>query len=377
MDLKSFKSGLFQEGYEYKYFLPEKINHTYFWTDDTINELLETASFKIGELNSFSRFVPDVDMFMRMHILKEAVVSSRIEGTRTGVEEALLNENDIEAEKRDDWGEVNNYINAMNYAIDKLQELPLSNRLLKETHRILLQSVRGEHKKPGEFRNSQNWIGGASLKDAKFIPPVHNEVPDLMSDLEKFIHNKSISVPHLIRIAIVHYQFETIHPFLDGNGRIGRLLITLYLVSMKIMDKPLLYLSEFFENNKGLYYDNLSLVREKNDLIQWVKYFLVGVSKTSDKAILTLKKIVEIKHLYEEEKLLILKRRYEKGKILFQKLFSKPLVGMNDVQQITGLSPRTASNLVDWFIGNGILHEITGMQRNRIFIFDEYVKLFK
>jgi len=377
MNINDFISGTWQQGNKYKYFLPEKINHTFVWTDESINELLERASLKLGELNSFSRFIPDTDMFIIMHIFKEAVVSSRIEGTRTNIEEALVEEKEITPERRDDWQEVNNYVKALNLAIEELATLPLSNRLIRNTHKVLLSSVRGETKTPGEFRTSQNWIGGASINDAVFIPPSHNELPELMSDLELFLHNDTIKVPHLIRIAIAHYQFETIHPFLDGSGRIGRLLITLYLVSAGVLEKPLLYLSDFFEKNKSLYYDNLTLVRTKNDLGQWLKYFLVGVIETAEKAVSTLKKIVDLKADIEQNRIQSLGKRGKHGQLLLASLFSKPILNVKDIQEITGLSPKAAYDLVEAFIEAGILKETTGYQRNRVFIFEEYVKMFR
>jgi fic family protein len=376
MDIKDFKSGSLKQGYKYQYFMPEKINHDFSWEDTSINTLLEKASFHLGALNSFSSLVPDADMFIIMHIFKEAVISNRIEGTRTNIEEALNEQDNLDPEKRNDWQEVHNYVKAMNNAIQELENLPLSNRLIKNTHKILLSTGRGEHKSPGEFRISQNWIGGTTLSDAVFIPPAHEELPELLSDLELFLNNTNINIPHLIRIAIAHYQFETIHPFLDGNGRIGRLLISLYLVHSKVLQKPLLYLSDFFEKNKTLYYDNLTFVRTKNDMSQWIKYFLEGVSQTAENSAQTLKKIIELKTDLEKNKLLSLGKRTKTANEFLYFLFHSPVITSTALQKEMKITAKTANSLIDAFIGLNILKERTGYSRNRIFVFNKYVELF-
>ena len=375
MNLKDFNAGYYKQQYKYKSFYPEKINHTWSWDDAVLNTLLEQAMQSLGELNAFSLFVPEVELFIRMHIVKEANTSSKIEGTRTKIDETLMNVEEIEPERRDDWQEVQNYIAAMNVAIDKLKTLPLSNRLLRDVHAILLKGVRGEYKYPGDFRLSQNWIGGSALSDAVFIPPHHEDVPELMSDLEKFWHNDEIDVPHLIRIAISHYQFETIHPFLDGNGRIGRLLITLYLVNHKLLEKPSLYLSDFFEKHRPSYYDALSRVRESDDLIHWIKFFLNGVISTAKKGKDTFKSILILRKKVDE-KMVKLNRRVEKGKALMKLLYRKPVITAPEMSQFLSISAKSVYRLIHDFEKMGILKEKTGNRRNKIFVFDEYLKLF-
>jgi Fic family protein len=377
MDLIEFKAGQFIQQYQYKSFSPSKINLEWTWRDARINTLLAEANKKLGELNAFSLYVPDINFFISMHVVKEATTSSRIEGTRTGVDEALLPIEEIAPDKQGDWQEVQNYIKALNYSVAKLIELPLSTRLLKEAHKILLHGVRGEARMPGEYRTSQNWIGGATLKDAVFIPPQHTEIADLMGDLENFIHNDDIEVPHLIKIAIAHYQFETIHPFLDGNGRLGRLLITLYLVSTDLLDKPTLYLSDFFERNKSLYYDNLTIVRQANNLSQWIKFFLVAVIETSEKGIQSFRKILRIRERIEGKKLLSLGKRITKSKILINYLYGKPLISVKEVEELLGITTKPANAIINEFEKLGILKEITGYKRNRLFLFEEYYNLFK
>lgn len=377
MDLKDYKAGYsVLQPTGYKSFIPETINQTYTWKEADINTQLEKATLQLGALNSFAQFVPDIDLFIRMHVVKEATESSRIEGTQTNIEEALVKPTDINPEKRNDWQEVNNYINAMNHAIPRLQTLPLSSRLLKETHAILLDGVRGEYKLPGHFRSSQNWVGGASLNDAVFIPPPYHEVDRLMSDLENFLHNEAAYVPHLIKIAVAHYQFETIHPFLDGNGRIGRLLITLYLMENKIIDKPILYLSEFFEKHKGLYYDNLTNVRRNNDMVQWIRFFLEAIVQTCGKATSSLKKIIQLRQDCEGGKIIHFGKKAPNAKRLLDYLFTQPVVTAQQVAEVLDVSLVSSYKIIDNFLRAGILHETTGFKRNRFFTFKEYLQIF-
>ena len=377
MDIKDFIAGSFvSQPTGYKSFLPETINHGFTWDESSINILLEKATLQLGALNSFSQFVPDIDLFIRMHVVKEATTSSRIEGTQTKIEEAIIKKNEINPEKRNDWQEVNNYIKAMNHAIERMEKLPLSSRLLKESHKILLDNVRGEHKLPGEFRSSQNWIGGASINDAVFVPPPFHEVNSLMGDLENFIHSEEIAVPHLIKIAIAHYQFETIHPFLDGNGRIGRLMITLYLINNKIIEKPVLYLSDFFEKHKSLYYDNLTTVRTKNDLTQWIKFFLEAINQTSEIAAKSLKQIMHLRHDCQGNRIIKLGKKAPNAKILLDHLFTQPVLKAQDIAELLNISQVSAYKIISDFVNAGILKETTGFKRNRYFVFREYLDIF-
>ncbi len=374
--IAQFKAGSWQEGYQYRYFLPEKINRQFILADAEIEGALEKAAMKLADLNALARFVPNVNLFITTHALKEAVKSSRIEGTQTEMQEALLDRQEVDPEHRDDWEEVHNYVQAMDFAIEKLTSLPLSNRLLKEAHNILLTGVRGRHKLPGEFRSSQNWIGGATLKSAFFVPPAHIHIPELMSDLEQFLHNDLIHTPHLIKIAIAHYQFETIHPFLDGNGRLGRLLITLYLISSNILAKPLLYLSDFFEKHRTLYYDNLTRVREKNDLRQWILFFLIGIEETAIKATRTFEKIILLQKATENN-ILALGKRAKNAQKLLEYLFSHPLLNSSkQIEKMFDLTPKATNDLIASLEKIGVLKEITGYRRNRIFVFKEYLDLF-
>ena len=376
MDLRDFTSSKYNRQIEYQSYSPEKINHNWIISSPGVNKLLAEANRLIGELNAFSQIIPDVDFFIEMHILKEATTSSRIEGTKTNMEEALIEETGINPEKKDDWAEVQNYIRAINTSIKALENLPLSNRLLKQTHKTLLSGVRGKHKVPGEFRTSQNWIG-ATLKNALFIPPHHTEVMGLMSDLEAFINDERYQIPHLIKIAIAHYQFETIHPFLDGNGRLGRLLITLYLVSTEVLKKPSLCLSDFFEKHKSYYYDNLMAVRTANKLEQWVKFFLEGVIETSKGSIQVFKDILALKTKIEMEKLPQLGSRSAQGQRLVNYLYQTPISDASRISNLLQVSTPAANRLIKRMVELDILVELTGYKRNRKFMFKEYFDIFQ
>jgi len=375
MNLKEFQAGILKQQYQYKSFSPSPINHAWVWDDPAINVLLEKATRSLSALDTFSQMVPDVDMFIQMHIVKEANASSRIEGTKTELDEALMEKEDLSPEKRDDWQEVHNYILAINNAIEELPKLPLSNRLLCNTHAILLQGVRGEGKYAGEMRKTQNWIGGSSLSDAAYIPPHWNELPELMADLEKFWHNEEIEVPYLIRIAISHYQFETIHPFCDGNGRIGRLLIPLYFIGKGLLNKPSLYISDFFEKNRASYYDALDKVRHSNDLTQWIKFFLNAVIATSDKGVDTFKKILALKSSVDI-KILALNKKAKNASKLLTLLYKKPIVTSDFVVENIGISPTTAIKLLNDLVDLNILKEITGYKKNRKYCFIDYIVIF-
>ena len=377
MELKDYKAGHTTQQYQYKSFSPEPVNHAWIISDPEVQALLSDADRTLGELNAFAQLIPNVDIFIRMHIAKEATQSSRIEGTRTNMEEALLEEQDIDLEKRDDWNEVQNYIQAINQAIEELKTVPLSNRLLKNTHAKLMQGVRGEKKQPGEFRTSQNWIG-PSLKNAVFVPPHHEQLPDLMSDLEQFFHNEELHVPHLIKIAIGHYQFETIHPFLDGNGRLGRLMIALYLANFGLLHKPALYLSDFFERHKTEYVDALMAVRQAHKMREWLLFFLRGVQETAANSIQVFREVLQLKEKLEREVLpRFSTRRQQNAQVLMQYLYRTPFVTVKSASALLDVKPNTASSLVNDFVKYGVLSELTGGKRNRLFVFHEYFDKFK
>jgi len=376
LPMKDFTAGTYLSQDYYKSFQPTLINRQWHLDNMEVIQLLSKADRDLGRLDMYSNYIPNIDLFISMHVLKEATQSSKIEGTQTNIEEALREKEDVPLDKRDDWEEVQNYIHAMEVAIKELDKLPFSSRLIRHTHKTLLQGVRGEKRQPGEFRRSQNWIGGATINDATYIPPVHTAIPELIGDLENFVHNKEIFFPELLKIALIHYQFETIHPFLDGNGRVGRLMITLYLVNKGILKKPILYLSDFLETHRRHYYENLMLVREKNDISQWFKFFLVGVIETANKGIQTFDNILQLQKQVDLE-IQKLGSRAANAQKITNYLYQKPLINAEKIVEIASISYPSVYKLIEDLEKLEILKEITGGQRSREYIFDKYINLFQ
>ena len=374
--MNDFESGKWLNQKGYRSFDPTRINRPWKIDEPRVLEALSRADRQMGRLDMFSEYVPNLDLFVQMHVTKEATESSRIEDTCTEIEEAILPEEEVREERRDDLREVNNYINAMGEAIGNLQKLPFSNRLIREAHATLMSGARGEHKTPGEFRVSQNWVGGSNPGNARFVPPVPEDVPDLMGDLEQFAHNAELHLPPLLKVAIMHYQFETIHPFLDGNGRIGRLMVPLYLVSQEILKQPVLYLSDYLERHRDEYYDRLTRVREENAMGDWLIFFLDGLAETAKQGVETFNRILQFEKHWEAE-IHDWKPQATSGIALFRHLFKFPVVDAKGVAKAADISAPTAYKLLGRFVEHGLLEEITGAKRGRLFLFRSYLQLFK
>lgn len=376
MKLEEYKSGKTIKMNEYKAFIPSKINYNWGWDDTKLDKLLSEANRQVGELNAYSLLIPNVDLYIKMHVKIEANKSSKIEGTKTTIEEDLLDVEDIAPEKKDDWEEVQNYVKATNYGLERIREgFPVCTRLIREIHGILMNGVRGEHKTPGEFRTTQNWIGGSMPSTATYVPPPHTEIAECLSDFEKFMNNEDIDTPDLIKIAILHYQFESIHPFLDGNGRIGRLLIPLYIQSKGMLQKPCLYISDYIEKNKETYYEKLNRVRTHNDIIGWIKFFLEVIIETSKTAKEKFRKVVELT-MEMDQIIMNLSVKPENVKKVIDFLYNEPIIGRKKLSEKTGIKEGTIKNVINSLIDKNIIIEITGYSRNQVFKFQKYTDLF-
>lgn len=350
------------------------INRRWDFVDNGLLSQLGIADRYIGRPDAFSDLV-NVDLYVQMHITKEATLSARIEGTQTSVREALLDRQAISGERRDDWEEVNNYVAALDYALEEMNSLPLSSRLIRNTHSILMRGVRGVSKGPGVMRTSQNWIGGSGPSNAVFVPPPASRVGALMSDLEMMIHNESHQLPELLKIALIHYQFETIHPFQDGNGRLGRLLIPLNLIQRGILRRPVLYLSAYFEGRRSAYYEHLTKVRTEGDLSGWFRFFLQGIIETAKDGVETFNKTVKLEKKLPEQLETLGSRRVNARRLL-SKLFAKPVVSAGDVAKELEVTPGTAYNLINDFQRLGWLEEMPASGRAKRYSFEPYLSLF-
>ncbi len=361
----------------HKAFMPERFpaQGLIEWSDDLIM-LLSKADLAIGKLNAIDQLVPDVDYFIKSFAKKEAALSSQIEGTQATLIDLFKIEAKIFDEKVSDVDEITNYINAMNYGIGRIKTLPLSLRLIREIHSMLLKGVRGQHRNPGEFRTTQNWIGGPTIETATFVPPPPHEMKQALSDLEDFLHkDKFQKLPALIKAGLIHAQFETIHPFLDGNGRTGRLLITFYLYKEGILCRPLLYISEFFKKNRPDYYTKLNSYRFDKSTEEWLMFFLEGVRAVSEDAVLVAQKIrvIREKHLQTVSSF---GRNAKTAMLLLDQFYTYPIIDLKLAMRLTGLSKARAIDLIDKFTNKEILKEITGKRRNRRFAYHQYIALF-
>lgn len=356
----------------YKAFIPAPLapDPPIAW-DEELQDLLSRADITLGRLDGIGAVLPNPDLFVAMYVRKEAVLSSQIEGTRATLLDIL--DYEITGVLVKDVDEIVNYIRAMNKGLERLTTLPLSLRLIREIHEELLKGVRGEHRAAGEFRTTQNWIGppGSTINNAAYIPPPPHEMLAALGDLEKYIH-KEDKLPALVRNALIHAQFETIHPFLDGNGRVGRLLIAFILVHDNILKKPLLYLSYYFKRNLQEYYNRLNNIRNKGDWEGWIKFFLKGVYEVSEQATETAQRIIAL-----QERNRARLADIPNGLKLIDHLFWNPLVTIHEIQRVTGISPATAGRLVKQIMELGILDEITGYARNRKFLYKDYFAILK
>jgi Fic family protein len=340
--------------------------------------LLSAADRSLGRLDGSVLTLPNPDLFVFMYVRKEAVLSSQIEGTQSSLQDLLAAEADLfDANLPRDVDEVLNYVRAMNHGLERLAELPVSIRLIREIHEELMRGVRGGRLQPGDLRTSQNWIGppGSTISTAAFVPPPPHVVPEALSDLERFVHAAD-DLPPLVKIALAHVQFETIHPFLDGNGRVGRLLITFLLTERGVLHKPVLYLSHYFRQNRQAYYDRLQAVRDRGDWEGWLAFFLRGVSEVADEAAETARRILLLREEHRSAITQHMGRTAGNGHKVLESLFDRPIVKVGDVQAMTGTTYAAANNLVARLVDLGVLSEMTGYTRNRRFRYAPYIALF-
>ena len=359
---------------DYQCFVPHNLKDIKLNIDSEINALVNKAYLLLGRLDGMAITLPDIDLFVSMYVQKEAVISSQIEGTQASLVDVL--QKDKGKEKIKDTEEIVNYIKATHYAFKRLNKMPLCMRLIRETHAVLLSNVRGEEKMPGEFRRSQNWIGhaGSTLKDASFIPPAPDEMDICLGDLERYIHEDS-TISNLIKIALIHYQFETIHPFLDGNGRMGRLLIILYLREQGLIEYPVLYLSYFFKKNRNRYYELLNNIRIKGEFEEWIKFFIDGICEISEDAITSIQKIVELKNTDMKKIRELSGSNISNLLLIYDYLLQHPFLEAEDIKNLVGVSKPTANKLLENLMTIEIVELVEDKKRYRQYVYKKYVDI--
>lgn len=375
MKLETDRAGILKRMQSnYECFVPHDLKYLKFNIDEEFQNLINRAYLLLGRLDGMATTLPDINLFVSMYVQKEAVISSQIEGTQASLIDVL--QKDRKNEKIKDTEEIVNYIKATNYAFKRLEELPLCMRLIKETHSILLSGVRGNEKSPGEFRKSQNWIGyaGCKLNTASFVPPAPGEMEKSLTDLEKYIHEDSF-IPNLIKIALIHYQFETIHPFLDGNGRMGRLLIVLFLKERGLIEYPVLYLSYFFKKNRNRYYELLNNVRVKGEFEEWIKFFIKGICEISEDAISSIQKIIELKKADIEKIRSIPKGNISNLLLIYDYLLRHPFLETEDIRRLSDLSKPTVNKLLETLIELEILELVEEKKRYKQYVYRKYVDI--
>lgn len=376
MKLEDYKVGRYIRMEGYRSLILSKINYDWEWEDSKLSLLVAEANRLIGEISIYSKLLPNVDVYIKMLSRIEANSSNRIEGAKTTIEEELLGEDNIEEEKKEDLARAKRYIEAINHGAERIKDGGnVCTKLMKELHKILMQEEDIDHKLIGKVRNMQNWVGGDSIENAEYVPPPYTEIEECLADFEEFANNEEIDTPHIVKLAILHYQFETIHPFLGGNGKIGRMIIPFYMKSKGMLNKPCLYLSEYLEKNKDRYFEELMNVRDKNNIIDWIKFFLESVIQTAK---LTEKRFEKLSKFYDEIENLALDLpvKPENAFRVINVLFEEPIIDRTKLGELAGVKEGTMRTIINSLTEMGVIDKINGNDKSKIIVFKEYMDIF-
>lgn len=376
MKLEGYKSGIFMRMNDYSPFILSKINYEWSWEDSKLNKMSAEVNRQIGELNGYSKLLPNMDAYTKMLMVVEANKTSKIEGTNIKMEDCLLQPSDIEAEKKEDWDRIQRHIDAMNYGIQQIgEQVTVGTKLLREIHNILLQGEKGDEKNLGKLRGMQTWVGGTSILDAIYIPPPHTEIVECLADFEQFIANEDTNTPDVVKLAMLHYQFESIHPFVGGNGRIGRMLIPLYLRSKGFLDKPCLFVSEYLEQNKEEYFNRLAKVRTSSDIIGWINFFLEAMLESAKR---TNNRLQQLSQLKNEMDNVVMNTpvKPDNAKKIVETFYKEPIVDVLRLGELSGIKGGTMRTVINSLIDKGIVIKVKGVNKNKIVCFKKYTDIF-